>query len=90
MFMTTPTNHTVTLINRFGNSITATVVYLNPLGAGKADVHVETNFYIELGYEHVATYTTPSNEARGRYKAHSKAFTERLTYIYKGTFERTI
>jgi hypothetical protein len=84
--MTTPTNYHLTIINRFCNTITASVVYINPLG--NSEVHVETNDPIEIGYDHQATYVTPGDEAKGRYKADDIAFTERETYIYKGTFTR--
>jgi hypothetical protein len=76
------------LINRFGNPITAPVVYLKALGSGKAELHIETNYYVELGHDHPAIYYTPSREAKGRYKVEAKDFTERQTYIYRGVFER--
>jgi hypothetical protein len=86
--MTAPTNHTVSVLNRFGITITAPVVYVKDLGAGKAEVHVETNFHIEIGQVRPATYATPGREAKGTFVANSNEFTERLTYIYTGTFER--
>jgi len=86
--MTTPTHHTVTLVNRFGNPITAPVVYVKALGDGRADVHVETNFYIEAGYANPATYTVPGNATKGTYTVSGSEFTERQTYIYKGIFVR--
>jgi len=43
-----PTNHTVTLINRFGNSITAPVVYVKPLGNGQAEVLINRSWRTKL------------------------------------------
>jgi hypothetical protein len=90
--MTTPTTHTVALKNRFGNAITAPVVFIKDLGDGRAEVHLESNFYIEAGHAHPAIYATPGHEAKGRYKVTTplkeSEFTERQTYIYKGTFQR--
>jgi hypothetical protein len=51
-------------------------------------VDVETNYYIELGHDQPAIYVTPGHEAKGRYKVDSKQFTERLTCIYVGIFQR--
>jgi hypothetical protein len=80
------------VINRFGNTITAKVVHVKDLGNGQAEVHVETNYYIEIGYGYPATYTTPGHEAKGHYTVTTplkdSKFTERQTYIYKGTFAR--
>ena len=87
--MTASTNHHIIVLNRFGNFITAPVVSVKDLGNGVAEIDVETNFYIEAGHDHPATYSTLSHEAKGRYKAYSKEFTEQLTYIYKVTFERS-
>lgn len=90
--MTTPSNHQVAITNRYGNVITAPVVYVKDLGEGRADVHIETNYYIEIGYTNPATYTVPGNEARPggtrRYTVNSNEFTERMNYIYRGIFER--
>jgi hypothetical protein len=84
--MSAPTNHRLSILNRFGNMITAPVVRGKDVGNGVAEVDVETNFYIEAGYDQPATYFTPSGEAKGRYRVHGSEFTERMTYIYKGTF----
>ena len=84
----TPTNHTLTLLNRFNNFITAPVVRVKDLGNGIAEVDVETNYHIEVGHEHPATYATPSREAWGMYVASGREFTERMTYVYKGEFRR--
>jgi hypothetical protein len=83
-----PTNHRISILNRFGNVINASVVRAKDLGNGVAEVDVETNFYIELAHDHPATYATPSSEAKGRYRMHGSEFTERQTYVYKGTFTR--
>jgi hypothetical protein len=72
--MTTPANHTVTVTNRYGNTITAPVVYVKDLGGGRAEVHVETNFYLEEGYDHKATYTVRGKQVQGRYVVSSKEF----------------
>ena len=85
--MTTPTNHTVTIINRYGNTITAPVVYVKPLGNGLAEVNLETAYYIESGHRYSATYATPGHEAKGHYTVTTplkdSKFTERQTYIYR-------
>lgn len=86
--MTTPINHHVTITNRAGNVITADVMRVKDLGGGKAEVDVETKYYIEIGYAFPAIYATPGHEATGKYKIIGKEFTERLTYIYKGEFTR--
>lgn len=75
--------HTVTVTNRFGNTISTPVVYVKAVGSGKAEVHVETNYHMDVGYDYPATYTTPSKKTKGRYKVSSSEFTERETYIYK-------
>jgi hypothetical protein len=53
---------------------------------------IESDFYLEAGHAHPATYATPGHEAKGNYTAstsiENSQFTERQTYIYKGTFER--
>ncbi len=64
--MTAPTNHTVVLINRFGNTITAPVVHVKTLGDGRAEVHIETSFHIESGTDYPATYNVPGKQASGR------------------------
>jgi hypothetical protein len=86
--MTAPTNHTVTVLNRFGVTITGPVTYVKPLDEGLVEVHVESNFYIEIGQPHLATYATPSQETKGTFVATNSEFTERQTYIYKGEFRR--
>jgi hypothetical protein len=40
--MTTPTNHHITIVNRYGNVIIAAVVHIKDLGSGRAEVHVQT------------------------------------------------
>ncbi len=62
--VTTPTNHRVSILNRFGNTITAPVVHVKDLGSGKAEVRVETTYHIEDGYDLPATYTVAGKEAR--------------------------
>jgi hypothetical protein len=57
--MTPPTNHRLSIINRFGNTITAPVVRVKALGNGMAEVDVETNYHVEAGRDHLATYITP-------------------------------
>lgn len=75
--------------NRFGNSITAPVVHVNPLGNGLAEVHIESDFYIEAGHAHPATYATPGHEAKGTYRISGKTFTESMTHFYHGVFARS-
>jgi hypothetical protein len=84
--MTEPTNHTVT--NRYGNTIIAPVVYAKDLGGGRAEVHIETNYHIEEGYDHPAVYTVRGNQAQGRYVATAREFSARQSYIYQGEFTR--
>jgi hypothetical protein len=86
--MTEPTNHTVTVLNRYGNTITAPVVHVKDLGGGRADVHIETNYHIAELYDYPATYSTPSREAKGYYHVSAKVFTAEQTYIYMGIFTR--
>jgi hypothetical protein len=86
--MTAPTNHRVSILNRFGNLINSSVVRVKDLGNGVAEVDVETNFYIEAAHDHPATYITPSSEAKGHYRVSGSEFTEQLIYVYKGTFTR--
>jgi hypothetical protein len=62
--MTSPTNHRIIIVNRFGNTITAPVVYIKDLSSGKAEVHIETNYHVEAGHDYPATYATPSKEAK--------------------------
>jgi hypothetical protein len=86
--MTAPANHRVSILNRFGNTITAPVVYVKDLGSGKAEVRVETTYHIEDSYDLPATYTVPGKEARGHYRVSAKVFTAAQTYIYIGVFTR--
>ena len=86
--MTAPTNHTVTITNRFANIITAPVVYVQDMGSGKAEVRIESNFFIDIGYDYPATYSTGSHEAKGHYRVSAKSFTATQTYIYMGIFTR--
>jgi len=88
--MIAPTNHTVSITNRYGNIITAPVVHIKDLGEGRADVHIETGFHIEDGHDFPATYSVPSNEAKGTYRVSAKVFTPTLTHVYMGIFTRTV
>lgn len=84
-----PANHTVAMTNRFGKTFTVPVVHVKDLGGGKAEVNVETNYYIEAGHSQPATYATPKSEAKGAYRVSGKTFTVRMTYIYHGIFVRS-
>ncbi len=71
------------------NASTAHAYTNDPAGSplGNADATLDSYMLGEV-YATVTVATTPGNAAKGRYKAHSKVFTERLTYIYKGEFVR--
>jgi hypothetical protein len=75
--MTMSTNHFVTVINRFCNNHYGPVVRVKDVGNGVVEVDVETDFHIEIGHDHPATYSVPGHEAKGRYTVDSKQFTER-------------
>jgi len=83
-------HHRVTITNRANNRISAPVVLVEALGEGRATVHIETNYHIEAGFDHPATYATGSHEAKGTYRVSAKTFTPALTYIYRGLFTRVI
>jgi hypothetical protein len=57
--------HHVTVTNRFGNTITAPVVYVKDLGEGRAEVHIETNYPIEMDYNYPAVYTVRDKQGCG-------------------------
>lgn len=86
--MTEPTNHTVIIHTHFGHDITAPVIYIKDLGDKRALVHLETNFHIEDGRDHRATYSVPGKNALGKYRVSAKVFTAAQTHIYMGIFTR--
>lgn len=77
-----------TITNRFGNDITGSVVHVNALGEGKADVHIETAYHIEAGINNPARYNMPSYNAPGHYWVDRDEWTDQQTYVYRGVFER--
>lgn len=83
-----PTNHTVTVLNRYGNKVTTSVIHVKDLGSGKAECNIETNFHLEESYDFPATYSTGSREAKGVYRISAKTWTPSQNFIYYGIFTR--
>jgi hypothetical protein len=58
--MIAPANHTVTVLNRFGVTITAPVAYVKPQGSGKAEVHILSIDWLDP-YAYMASCKLPLN-----------------------------
>jgi len=86
--MPPPTNHYLTLINWFGDAITASVVYVNDLGDGRVEVHIETDCDIEADYPRPVTYNAPGDAIKGHYTVTGREAITGETCIYRGIFER--
>lgn len=84
-----PKNHTVTVLNRYGVTVRASVVQVKDLGGGRAECNIETNFHLEDSYDFPATYSAGSREAKGVYGINAKTWTASQTFIYYGVFHRT-
>jgi hypothetical protein len=84
-----PTNHQhqLTVTNRYGAKVRGTVVYVQRIANGTAEVHFKTLDWLDP-YRTPATYSTATQSVDGFYMPHAYELVEKHGWLFKGTFER--
>ena len=84
----TESQHQLTVTNRNGTKVRGTVVYVQRIDDGIAEVHITTLDWLDA-YRTPATYSTATQSVDGFYLPQSYEMDEKHGWLFKGTFERT-